>query len=128
MSDRTPGNAPQVLVVEDDDAIRSFIVEVLVGVGYRVVESPDGQHALARLDIDPPDVVVLDLQLPTVDGWAVLAALEEHPRKPPVVVMSAGANAKQAAAQFGAAGHLEKPFAVSALIAVVDRCAYKIAS
>jgi len=121
-------SAPQILVVEDDDAIRTFIAEALAGVGYRVVESPDGQHALARVDSDPPDVVILDLHLPVVDGWAVLAALEDNPHKPPVVVMSAGASARQTAEQFGVAGHLEKPFDLSELIAVVDRCAYKLAS
>jgi len=128
MAERAPGTAPKVLVVEDDDAIRTFIAEALAGVGYRVSESPDGEHALARLDVDPPDVVLLDLHLPVVDGRAFMAALQTQPVRPPVVVMSAGASAERAAAELGAAGHLQKPFDISTLITLVDRCAFQIAS
>ncbi|HUQ16957.1 MAG TPA: response regulator [Candidatus Saccharimonadales bacterium] len=126
MADRVPGAARQVLVVEDDEATRSFIAETLVGMGYRVMESPDGAHALARLDVDPPDIVLLDLHR-VFDGWAFLAALQRQPARPRVVIMS-GEDAERAATALGVEGHLEKPFSASSLVALVDRCVYDIAS
>lgn len=128
MSETRPRKPRRVLVVEDDAAIRQFIAEALADVGYEVVEAVDGSHALARLDVDPPDVVVLDLHMPVVDGPAFMAAIADRPTRPPVVLMSANGTASEVAAQLGAAAHIEKPFAVSTLISLVDRCAFSIAS
>lgn len=75
MSERAPGIAPHVLVVDDDDAIRTFVADALAGVGYRVAEASDGLHALARLDVDPPDLVLLDMRMPNLDGWGFMAAV-----------------------------------------------------
>lgn len=110
-------------MVEDDEATRAFICEALADVGYQVVNASNGSHALARMDVDPPDLVLLDLHMPVVDGWGFMAALAKQPVRPPVVVMSAGGIAARTAGELGAAGHIEKPFAISALIAVVDHCA-----
>ena len=111
-------------MVEDDEATSAFICEALADVGYQVVNASNGSHALARLDVDTPDLVLLDLHMPVLDGWGFMAALAEQPVRPPVVVMSAGGGiAARTAGELGAAGHIEKPFAISALIAVVDHCA-----
>jgi len=57
-----------ILVVEDDDDVRRFYRSALTMAGFRVVEAHDGLPALRRLDDSPPDLVVLDLGLPTVSG------------------------------------------------------------
>jgi DNA-binding response OmpR family regulator len=58
----------RVLVIEDDDAVRSAIRRSLLLAGYEVIESVDGEDGLAKLAGDVPDVVILDVGLPKIDG------------------------------------------------------------
>ena len=74
-----------ILVVDDDDAIRLVLRIELVAEGHEVVEAGDGREALARLDEWHPDVVLLDLMMPVMDGWEVLHALEAMTDRPPVL-------------------------------------------
>src|SRR5258708_19692733 len=81
---------PQILVVEDDDAIRGLVSEVLREDGYDVREATNGVEALDRLREERPDLIVLDLMMPVMDGGAFV---EECRRKPccadvPIVVTS----------------------------------------
>src|SRR5689334_89227 len=69
----------RVLVVEDDAAARRMLVDVLTFGDYEVEEAADGATALARLAAQPPDVVVLDLGLPILDGWAFLEQVRARP-------------------------------------------------
>ncbi|HVB38795.1 MAG TPA: response regulator [Vicinamibacterales bacterium] len=72
--------APLVLVVDDDEAIREWVVEGLAMSGFRVAESHDGADALAKAVDLGPDVVLTDLQLPVLDGWELITRLKHHPR------------------------------------------------
>ena len=65
---------PQILVVEDDDAIRGLVSEVLRDDGYDVREATNGVEALDRLREERPDLIVLDLMMPVMDGWAFVEA------------------------------------------------------
>ena len=83
-----------VLIVEDDDALRDELVELLNDEGYRVLVASDGQRALAVLEQLRPHLILLDLMLPIVSGWEVLAAIGTDASLAgiPVIVLSAYAD------------------------------------
>lgn len=85
------GNATGVLVVDDDDAFRTAASSALRGCGFAVREAADGRTALAAIAVRPPDLILLDLRLAELDGFAVLAALDadDELRAIPVVVVTA---------------------------------------
>ena len=72
--------APSVLVAKDSLVIRAVLVEQLRSRGYRVLEAGDGQQALAARQRERPDVVLLDVEMPQLDGHAVLAGIKADPR------------------------------------------------
>jgi DNA-binding response OmpR family regulator len=80
----------KVLLVEDDPEVAEMYRFRLEVDGYRVVVAPDGETALRLASEDPPDLVYLDLRLPTIDGFAVLEALRADPRTGtvPVVILT----------------------------------------
>jgi CheY-like chemotaxis protein len=79
-------NAAQVLVVDDNDAIRSSVAELLSSAGYSVAEAFDGNSAIEMLRTTKVGTVVLDIRMPGGGGLAVLEALDDPP---PVILMSA---------------------------------------
>jgi signal transduction histidine kinase len=85
------GEATTVLVVDDDEAFRTAACRVLRTGGFTVREAADGRTALATIAVHPPDLILLDLRLAELDGFAVLAALEADDalRRIPVVVITA---------------------------------------
>lgn len=107
-----------VLVVDDEPAIRRLLRTSLDLEGYRVSEADTGTAALARLAGDPPDVVLLDLGLPDMDGLEVIRAIRA--RSPvPIVVLSAREDerGKVAALDLGADDYVTKPFGIAELVA-----------
>ena len=111
---------PQLLVVEDDRSLREAIVTALHEGGYSAAAVPDGIQAAQRLRAEPFDLVLLDLGLPFVDGWAILDQLEGRPL-PSVIVISARGeeSAKVRALDLGADDYLTKPFGSDELLARV---------
>ena len=85
------GASPQVLVVDDDPDSRRVAASFLSQAGARIREAADGESALAAMRREPPGVVVLDLMMPVLDGFGVIAAMQADPRLAgiPVVVLSA---------------------------------------
>ena len=85
-----PAHSATVLVVEDDSPLRDLYKGVLSANRYRVLTAPDGLSALELIDIERPDVVVLDLGLPLVSGWDVYRDLRSRPEteKLPVVIVT----------------------------------------
>ena len=113
-----------VLVVDDHAPIRDLVRLVLEGEGYAVQEAADGAAALRRARAAPPGVILLDLEMPGLDGPGFLAAYRAGPGPhAPVVVLTAAPEAGRRAAALGAAGWLGKPFDVAALRTVVARVA-----
>ena len=88
MSDTTEPIAT-ILVAEDDRAIRFSLARALKGDGYRVLEAGDGDQALAQIESERPDAVLLDLKMPKRDGLEVLAALGSALADLPVIVITA---------------------------------------
>ncbi|WP_165227005.1 sigma-54-dependent transcriptional regulator [Aquisphaera insulae] len=104
--------AATILVAEDDRAIRFSLACSLQAEGYRVLEAGDGAEALARIEADRPDAVLLDLKMPGKDGFAVLEALGPALAELPVIVITAygGSSVAIEAMRQGAYDYLTKPF------------------
>ena len=112
--------ARRVLVIEDDDAIRALIHEVLADDGYDVHEARTGNDGLQRVGEVRPDVILLDKLMPDGDGTSFaqqyLARKGSHA---PIVALSAAADASDWASRIGAAAYLAKPLAIEDLLSVV---------
>lgn len=113
----------RVLVVDDDVSILDTVSAILAGEGYQVMAANGGAEAVALMRNWHPTLVLLDMRMPVMDGWAVARAMHESGSRVPIVVMTAAENARRWADEIGAAGHLAKPFALDDLIECVDRFA-----
>lgn len=109
-----------VLVVDDDAAIRSFVLEALSDEGYAVTAAADGQAALDRCLESPPDLVLLDLRMPVLDGFEFLRRRHDVCTAP-VIVMSAGFRLNQVTPEMNVAAFLEKPFDLTDLADAVKK-------
>jgi len=108
----------RVLVVDDERAIRRFLRTSLAAKGYVVFEATNGAEALESVVRDRPDVVILDLGLPDMDGTQVTARLREWSRLPIIILSVRDQEAdKIAALDAGADDYLTKPFGVGELMA-----------
>jgi two-component system KDP operon response regulator KdpE len=107
-----------VLVVDDEPQIRRFLRASLSGHGYRVIEAATGQEALNEMTSGKPDLMILDLGLPDMDGLQVLARVREWSQVP-ILVLSVREREqdKIAALDAGADDYLTKPFGVGELLA-----------
>ena len=115
--------AAHILVVDDDVDIRQTIRDILELEGYNVATAGNGREALARIAEHRPAVVLLDLQMPVLNGWQTQAVLRaEHPELS-VVFMTAEHRAHTEAQQHQAAGYLAKPFDIGDLLDTVGRFA-----
>jgi two-component system KDP operon response regulator KdpE len=113
-------NGERVLVVDDEPQIRRALRTALAGHGYRVEVAEDGEAALTMLAGRPPDVVVLDLMMPGVDGFEVLRQTRAWSRVPIVVLSARGQERdKVEALDLGADDYLTKPFGIAELLARV---------
>jgi DNA-binding NtrC family response regulator len=123
VSASAPGDAPRVLVVDDDAGVRYTLREILETEGLRVDEAADGEEALARWDAVRAPLVVTDLRMPRLDGMQLLAALLGRSPPPRVVLITAHGSERQAveAMKAGAYDYFKKPFETEELLAVVRR-------
>jgi CheY-like chemotaxis protein len=109
-----------VLVVDDDDLQRDVLAEVLASAGYAVVVAADGVAALEVARASTPDLVVLDLLMPRLDGASVLAELRRDPALASVpVVVTTGVQTSHVRRLLGADATLFKPFDVRELLETV---------
>jgi two-component system KDP operon response regulator KdpE len=118
MNTTTSALKPLALVIDDEQQIRRLLRVCLEGNGYRVLEAASGQAGITEAAQHPPDVVVLDLGLPDMDGVTVLKRLREW-TKVPVVVLSVRDREedKIAALDLGADDYVTKPFGTGELLA-----------
>ena len=114
-----------VLLVDDSDDCRMVYAEYLATQGIRVEHAVDGEHALFKIAALQPDVVVMDLSLPTLDGWATTARLKGHPktRDIPIVVLTGIVHPEplERARQAGADHVASTPCAPDALLSLLER-------
>lgn len=118
-----PGSAQPVLIVEDDPSIRDVLESVLTDEGYPTITAPHGVAALTCLQQTRPCLILLDLMMPVMDGFAFRAIQRDTPHlaEIPVVVLSAFPTNVEAAAALDAAAYLRKPVQLDRLITVVER-------
>jgi DNA-binding response OmpR family regulator len=112
-----------ILLIEDEPRIRTFITRGLGAEGLTVEGTDDGQVGLHRALDEQYDLVILDLELPTMDGLSVLEALSRQRPGLPVLILSARSDVRTrlAALSLGACDYIEKPFAFDDLLARVRR-------
>ncbi|MBT9373308.1 response regulator [Rhizobium sp. CSW-27] len=109
---------PRILVVDDEPQIQRFLKPALSAAGYEVIEAATGAQALKALATQAPDLVILDLGLPDMDGKEVIASLRGWSQVP-VLILSARdrESEKIAALDLGADDYVEKPFGIGELTA-----------
>jgi two-component system chemotaxis response regulator CheY len=111
-----------VLVVDDEQDIRDFVALALDSEGYRVSTAHNGAVALTHVARETVDLVLLDMRMPVMDGWAFAQAYRELPApRAPIVVVTAAQDAAARAAQIQAEDYLAKPFNLDDLLDVVAR-------
>ena len=115
--------APQtVLIVEDDEAIANSVAYSLDRAGYRTLRAGDGAQALRLFRQQRPDLVILDLMLPQMDGWRVTEELRREDARVPVIVCSARTSEfdRVHGLEMGADDYVTKPFSMKELLARVQ--------
>ena len=117
---------PTLLVVDDEPEINRLVARLFEKRGYRVVSALDGAEALAQVARERPDLIMLDLNLPKIDGWEVCRRLKSDPatRTIPIIILTA-AHANVDDAQIGlglgADEYVAKPFVKAVLLHNVER-------
>jgi CheY-like chemotaxis protein len=116
-------SGPRVLIVEDDDGIRGLFERVFSTGGYVVHTVSDGVEALRLLEGDAPDLVVLDLMLPWVNGIEVLVTVRKQPQLTsiPVLVATGSATSAYDLREFAPLLVLHKPFPLAALLPAANK-------
>src|SRR4051812_14127582 len=110
--------APLILVIEDDSQIRRFLRVTLNSNSYSLIEATSGQDGIRQVGLQHPDLIILDLGLPDVDGLQVVRELREWTATP-IIVLSVRSHEqdKVAALDLGADDYLTKPFGTDELLA-----------
>lgn len=116
-----PNRPLRVLLVDDEEEVRENVGEFLTGEGYVVVEAGDGEEALAKSFTEKPDLILLDLRLPKVDGFQVCQTLKGNPITSviPIIMITAlnATSQKVRGIEYGADDYIEKPFDLEELAA-----------
>jgi CheY-like chemotaxis protein len=111
----------RVLVVDDEADIRATVSAMLEIEGYDVDEAANGADALTVIEAHPPDLILLDMRMPILDGWGFASELRRRGHGTPIVVMTAARDAARWAAEIAAAAFVAKPFGLDDLITAVER-------
>jgi DNA-binding response OmpR family regulator len=117
-------NKKKILIVDDEDDILHFLELVLREKGYDVATASGGHEALTKAQVDRPDLVLLDIMMPQMDGWEVLKLLrvDEGTSHIPVAMLSARTEAKDRVQglQEGAIDYICKPFSLQELLGKIE--------
>jgi two-component system nitrogen regulation response regulator NtrX len=114
--------AKQILVVDDEERIRQSLNGILKDEGYEVLEAKDGLQALKQIETDPPELVLLDIWMPGMDGMEVLERMKGQIPNLPVIMISGHGNIELAvkAAKLGAYDFIEKPLSLEKVLLTVN--------
>ncbi len=119
----------KILVIEDETAILRFLRTVLTPPAYRLMEAQTGTDGLTQAAAQPPDLILLDLGLPDMDGLEVLRRLREWTPLPVIIVSARGQEQdKIAGLDAGADDYLTKPFTPGELLARIRACLRRAAA
>ena len=114
-------NSERILIIEDELAMRTALADVLAGEGYRVLTACDGQAGLQRAVSEQPDLVLLDIMMPKLDGYAVCGELRRRGKTVPILMLTAKGliEDRVQGLDVGADDYLVKPFSTEELLARV---------
>ena len=112
----------KVLVVDDELGIRILLFEVLSSRGFQVSLASDGMESLEKMENEPFDLVVTDINMPKLDGVGMLKTMKERGRKEKVIVMTGNTSDKrlQDPEMYRVESHFYKPFGMEAFLNTVD--------
>ena len=113
--------ARPILIVDDDQETLAVERAVLAEEGFSVREAHDGGEALVALEADPPAMIVLDIQMPGIDGPTFARELRTRLRHVPLVILTAAPDPKREADRCNAEAYLAKPFRAEELLKLVRR-------
>jgi CheY-like chemotaxis protein len=113
----------RILLVDDEEDLRNLVGAIVADLGYEVETARDGLSAIEKAEQDPPDLILLDLLLPGLDGLTVLRYLREGGSRVPIVLLTACSDERtvRRALQEGANGYVSKPFRIRDLAEACER-------
>ena len=119
----SPDRPQRILVVDDEEDVQVLVCRILRDMDYEVESAGEGREALDKIKAWRPDLVILDLMMPGLDGWGVLSELRETPGSPPVVLLTALGDYTTFArgVREGAAAYVCKPFRFHELVATCQK-------
>jgi two-component system OmpR family response regulator len=105
-----------ILIVDDNPSIREILIEALGAAGHSVVTAADGQEALELAQISHPSLILLDLNIPVLNGFVFIEAAQEQGIDAPILLVTADPRAEQVALDTQVVGVVRKPFDIDAVI------------
>ena len=114
----------KILLAEDEDVVREIMARKIASQDYEVVTAKDGQEAWDRIVSDSPDIIILDLNMPKMDGWAVLSQLRANPpakKWQPVIIVSSYDDMEgyKKGINLGADHYLSKPCQIADILKAI---------
>jgi DNA-binding response OmpR family regulator len=111
----------RILIIEDEAPMRTALTDLLAGEGYRPLSAADGESGLLRALVEKPDLILLDVMMPKLDGFAVCAELRRRANDVPVLMLTAKGQIEDRVSGLdaGADDYLVKPFSTDELLARV---------
>jgi CheY-like chemotaxis protein len=110
-----------ILIADDDSLVRGSLAAVLEFEGFIVDEASNGLEAVARATAHAPDLVLLDLNMPKMDGWTAFTKLDRVRPLVPVIVITARSHQYKEAVRLGVDAFMEKPLNISTLVRAIKR-------
>ena len=115
----------KILIVDDDPVVRSLLTEYLTKHGYKVEVLSHGSECLQRLKTEQPDMLILDLIMPSMSGLQVLQSIREAQQtiNLPVILLSANTESESGAYKIGikADGYIQKPFEIKSMLEMIEQ-------
>lgn len=123
--EETPAALKRVLIVDDDALVRASLAAVLNGEGYEVYGAADGFAAIQSALDHQPDLVLLDLNMPNMDGWTAFVKLESARPLIPVIVLTARPHQYPNAVRLGVDAFMEKPLNIPVLLRAIRKLTHE---
>ncbi len=115
----------RILYIEDNSDNRKLVRRVLEWEGYEVVEAKDGTEALARLETEPIDLALLDINMPDIDGYTLTTTIRSNPRFSRLPIVAVTANVmrgdRERSLEAGCDGYIQKPIDIDTLSQQIER-------
>ena len=116
---------PKILIVDDDEIMRGILTKVLGQIGHEIIEAVDGDSCIELARKTKPDLIILDMSMPTMTGFDTAPILRTHPatKKVPILALTADTSTEsiEAAHEAGCNHYMAKPFQSDKLLRTVER-------